>query len=462
MHYVRYYLLTALLLGVNLLQAAIIREDFARMVDYAGWQLVDAYMQDYVRLRPDMKAEKEGFELFQKTYNSSTYSQQKPPNSEAIRLYLISHEWRNAGVNLFADFVNNKAAYQNDWSDQQAAEFLQQKIGAISAEALGAENNADYTSLQATQKRLIQEVAQIFGATGATANQATPPATNNSEPIEEAEADFSEDDTSFLAEAEEDTADTFATEDVDTAEESNVQGFTLPTSEPEETGPGLMSAFDAGMSPILLGAIGVLLLLLLYLFVLYKKLDNRIDKHSKRIEDMTSRIFLKKDPISSDEVQRLRTEIKALQEKVASFKTEPAPMPAPTSTPELATVGEKESRSFLIPDEEEEYYLSTPNSDGTFNASSMSQLFRPSASVYKFKVTESNGKEWAEFTVANDYDAVQDALSSPSSYLDPVCESVNTYFPEAKRIVNVQPGRAMKRGDKWVVKPEHKASIRYE
>ena len=41
--------------------------------------------------------------------------------------------------------------------------------------------------------------------------------------------------------------------------------------------------------------------------------------------------------------------------------------------------------------------------------------------------------------IADDYDAMRDALSSPGSYLDPVCESVNAYFPTAKRITNVRP-----------------------
>ena len=234
----------------------------------------------------------------------------------------------------------------------------------------------------------------------------------------------------------------------------------MPTTTAEEPEPGLLGALDGGMNPILLGAIILLLLLLIYLFSLFKRLDNRIDKHSKRIEDLTTRLFLKKDPISADEVQRLRTEVAALQKQIEEREVAVSTISS-VATPTIKTERAKPVRSRLVEDEEE-YYLSTPNSDGTFNTSSMSQLFRPSASVYKFRVTESNGTEWAEFTVANDYDAVKDALSSPGSYLEPVCESENTFFPGAKKIKNIRPGRAMKQGDKWVVKPEHKARIRYE
>ena len=438
MRHICHYILLLLIIVSSSFRTAVIREDFARMVDYAGWQLIDAYMQDYVRLRPDMAAEKEGFELFQETYNSTNYSRQKPPNSEAIRLYLISHSWRNAGINLYAAFVNNKAAYQNDWTDQQATNFLQQKINAISPEKLGAQSDADYRTLQATKARLSREVADAFGVSSAAETEPT---------ANEVNSDAAE----VLA------ADTAFTNSADTnlpvAGETS-RGFNLPTAAEEDRGPGVLSALDFGLNPVLWIILGVLLLLSIYLFSLFKRLDNRIDKHSKRIEDLTTRLFMKKDPISANEVQQLRSQVAELKKQLESAKTKPtssADAPTPKSSP----------RARLINDQEE-YYLSTPNSDGTFNASSMSQLFRPSASIYKFRITESNGTEWAEFTVANDYDAVKDALSSPSSYLDPVCESENSYFPGARKIVNVQPGRAMKHGDKWVVKRENKARIRYE
>ena len=441
MRYTRCYLFIALVLITSSLRAAVIREDFARMVDYAGWQLIDAYMQDYVRLRPDMVQEKEGYELFKETYNTTNYSLQKPPNSEAIRLFLISHAWRNAGINLYAAFVNTKAAYQNDWSDAQATEFLQNKISAISPEALGAQRDADYRTLSATKERLKMEVAQNFMGEAATtpltsAIDAEPGLATTSDT-----ASFASDTTLGLA-SEASTEDT-----------AEPRRFNLPVAA-EESGMEGISMLNYNINPISLGVAALLLLLLLYLFGLFKRLDNRVDKHSKRIEDLTTRMFLKKDPISADDITQLREQVATLQEQVKAL-TEAPPPAAPVSKPKPPP------RRPLIATQDE-YYLSTPNSDGTFNASSMSNQFRPSASVYKFLVTEANGTHRAEFTVANDYDAVKDALSSPGSYLDPVCESINPYFSGARRIVNIRPGQAMKQGDKWVVKPEHKARIRYE
>ena len=449
MRYIRCYLFFVLLLATDSLWAAVIREDFARMIDYAGWQLIDAYMQDYVRLRPDMPKEKEGYVLFKNTYNTTNYSIQKPPNSETVRLFLISHEWRNAGVNLYAAFVNTKAAYQNDWNDAQATEFLQSKINAISPKALGAQRDADYTTLQATKERLKMEVARNFmGDVTAASSETSDPAGEDTPEAEtlamSEEDDFTPSQDSALA------SDSFAEDE----EEDSPRGFVLPDETAEEGGTTTFSMLDYTLNPISLGAIVVLFLLLLYLFGLYKRLDNRVDKHSKRIEDLTTRLFLKKEPVSGDDMSQLKEQIAMLQEQVKELNSTPAPLATPvTKSPPPKT---------SISSSQDEYYLSTPNSDGTFNASSMSSQFRPSASVYKFIVTEANGTHRAEFTVANDYDAVKDALSSPGSYLDPVCESINPYFSGAKRIVNIRPGKAEKQGDKWIVKPEHKARIRYE
>ena len=416
MRYRNLLLLTSLLLA-NAVQATVIREDFARLVDYAGWRLVDAYMQDYVRLRPDMTAEKEGYRLFKETYNTSNYSISNPPPTDAVRLFLLSHDWRGTAINLYNPFVQTKETYQNEWTGEQATQILQERIAAVSPEALGAQSDADYTALQAMKKQLADEVATSF--------------------LEPTEATTS-------------GSDTTSVESVSNGEPADNQIFTLPVASSEGQGETI-GMFSYAINPISLGAVAVLLLLSLYLLGLVKRLDTRVDNHSKRIEDLTSRLFLKKDPISAEEAKQLKSRIAKLEEQVQKLTTtlpQSPPSKRPSPNPPLP--------------KQEEYYLSTPNQDGTFNASSMSEQFRPSASIYKFVVTQKNGNHWAEFTVSDDSEAVKDALSSPNSYLDPVCESTNAFFPGAKRIVNVRPGQALRQGDKWVVKPDQKARIRYE
>lgn len=412
----RYYLFLALLFLGGSLHATVIREDFSRLVDYAGWRLVDAYMQDYVRLRPDMTAEKEGYRLFRETYNAASYSLTNPPPSEAVRLFLISHDWRGTAISLYNPFIKTKEAYQNEWNAEQATQVLQDRIAAVSPEVLGAQSDADYTTLQAVQEELKAQVAESFGEPTATVAE---------------------------------VRDTISDESAMVTEEVDDQVFTLPFASTEPAS-GTSSMLSYAINPLSLGAVALLLLLLLYLFKIVKGLDNRIDQHSKRIEDLTSRMFLKKDPLSAEEVKQLKAQVASLEEELKKLAALPPPPRAQSFSPNRAAPQQKE------------YYLSTPNQDGTFNASSMSDQFRPSASVYKFVVTQKNGNDWAEFTVSDNSEAVKDALSSPNSYLDPVCESINAYFPGAKRIVNVRPGRALRQGDKWVVKPEQKVHIRYE
>ncbi|MGB3780375.1 MAG: hypothetical protein WA960_18570 [Tunicatimonas sp.] len=416
MYYRKPTFLLILLLLANALQATVIREDFARLVDYAGWRLVDAYMQDYVRLRPDMTAEKQGYRLFKETYNPSNYSISNPPPNDAMRLFLISHDWRGTALNLYDPFVQTKETYQNEWTAEQATQALQDRITAVSPEALGAQSDADYTALLAMKKQLTDEVAASF--------------------LEPTEANM-------LA------SDTTSPEVNSGAEVTDQQGFTLPVVSGQEE-RGTSGMFNYAINPISLGAVALLLLLSLYLLGLVKRLDTRVDNHSKRIEDLTSRLFLKKDPISAEEAKQLKSRVAELEKQLQKLPQPPPPPSGRNSSPTPAAPQPKE------------YYLSTPNQDGTFNASSMSEQFRPSASVFKFVVTQKSGSHWAEFTVADDAEAVKDALSSPTSYLDPVCESVNAFFPGAKRIVNERPGRALRQGDKWVVKPEQKARIRYE
>ncbi|MGB3852199.1 MAG: hypothetical protein WA958_19705 [Tunicatimonas sp.] len=417
MRYLKFPLLFVILLASSSFQAGVIREDFARWVDYAAWRVVDAYMQDYVRLRPDMTAEKEGYRLFQETYNAENYSLSNPPPSEAVRLFLVSHDWRGTALNLYDPLVETKEAYQNEWSAAQAAEVLQERIAAVSPEALGAQSDADYTTLSTTKEQLTTEITSGLGQSEATADTATG-------------ANAAEVDATAL-------------------QEDNTRGFALPTASNSQgaTNGGM---FSYAINPISLGAAVVLLLLLLYLFKIIRGLDQRVDQHSKRIEDLTSRLLMRKDPVSAEEAKQLKSRIASLEEQLKKLTAVPPP-PARRSPPPTPPAPKAK-----------EYYLSTPNQDGTFNASSMSEQFRPSASVYKFMVTQKDGAHWAEFSVADDSEAMKDALSSPNSYLAPVCESENAYSPGAKRIVNVRPGRAVRQGDKWIVKSEQKARIRYE
>src|SRR6218665_2175630 len=105
------------------------------------------------------------------------------------------------------------------------------------------------------------------------------------------------------------------------------------------------------------------------------------------------------------------------------------------------------------------FFLSNPNSDGSFNVSLVSPVYMEGASIYKFTKV---GNNIAEFQIDDRESSVRLALSYPDKSIDPVCEALNAVNPNAKRITTIEPGKAELVNDKWVVNKNHKSKIRYE
>lgn len=103
------------------------------------------------------------------------------------------------------------------------------------------------------------------------------------------------------------------------------------------------------------------------------------------------------------------------------------------------------------------FFLSTPNSDGSFNESSASSSYREGATIYRFTKI---GSTKAMFQIDEKDASVKLALQYPDKNIDPVCDAENAFNPKATRIITVQPGEAELHGDKWIRKT--KAKIRYE
>ncbi|PGH41169.1 MAG: hypothetical protein CRN43_00825 [Candidatus Nephrothrix sp. EaCA] len=105
------------------------------------------------------------------------------------------------------------------------------------------------------------------------------------------------------------------------------------------------------------------------------------------------------------------------------------------------------------------FFLSVPNSDGSFNASSASLVYKEGASIYKFTKI---GNNRAEFQIDDREASVRLALSYPDKSIDPVCEALNAVNLTAKQITTVEPGQAELVNDRWVVIKNQKSKIRYE
>ena len=106
------------------------------------------------------------------------------------------------------------------------------------------------------------------------------------------------------------------------------------------------------------------------------------------------------------------------------------------------------------------FYMATPNKeDGSFDISSQTENFKPTQSLYKFTVDNSNSSR-AKFEFFSDEAGIRDSIDSPQTYIDPVCEPQNARNPNAKKIITTSPGTAEKRNDKWVKITN--AKIKYE
>lgn len=425
-------MLLTLLFLIGALQP-VAKEDYNHAVDYIGWQIMDAYMKDYTVIRPDRTAEAKGYDVFKQKFPVENYSIENPPESDTVKQVLSNNDWSNANKSLYSRIINWKSMYDADWNGQQAADYLKGQIENISLKTLGVDDSA-YTNLQITKAQLQDEIVQYF----APAPVAAPAASISESPQESYEIPEGYEQEDMMVEGEDNSFSLFS---------NMAEG---------------QAWLDYRLNVISLGLILLLTGLLIYLFSMFKKVDERLDKHRKEINDLKSEVFIlnrKLKDLGGD--SKLRGRMDALESKVNKINTDHRPQ-EPGGIKTTNTVYTPANVAVAAKPKTEEFYLSTPNSDGSFNVSSMSSSYKPTASIYKFEVSEEDGENVATFTVADQYEAIKDALSSPGSYLDPVCESENAFSPSARKIVNVKPGRAFRRGEQWIVRQEDKAIIRYE
>lgn len=179
---------------------------------------------------------------------------------------------------------------------------------------------------------------------------------------------------------------------------------------------------------------------------------NQIDKKVEGLE--------KKVRALEDDLKQLREEVKALAIKAMSTEI-PTKVPAGgNATLPASQVPPQNPISVPqpeIPKTPHLFFLSTPNSDGSFNNSSANFSFREGASIYKFQNTKDNR---AQFKIDERDASVKLALAYPDKNIDPVCDALNAFDPRARKIFTVDFGLAELVGDRWRVIT--KARIRYE
>jgi hypothetical protein len=141
----------------------------------------------------------------------------------------------------------------------------------------------------------------------------------------------------------------------------------------------------------------------------------------------------------NSDIEGLRRDIKDAQRVELKNISNPSSIPTPETV-------------------EEVIFFPSPNAEGIFSVSHGSISFLEGKTIYKFVKIASNR---AQFRIDNRDMAMKLALRSVSN-ITPVCTSENDFNTSYTRITTIREGIAELEGDKWVVKSNNKAVIRYE
>lgn len=148
-------------------------------------------------------------------------------------------------------------------------------------------------------------------------------------------------------------------------------------------------------------------------------------------------------------IRNLELKINKLNNDIEKFQ-QTKPTHSPTPSPANQEFNQPEPKTEIL-------FLSTPNSDGSFNESSASNIYKEGASMYKFmKIGNSN----AQFQIDEKETSIRLALQYPDKNIDPVCDADNAFNPRANKISTIKMGEAQLLNGKWIV--NSKAIIRYE
>jgi len=210
----------------------------------------------------------------------------------------------------------------------------------------------------------------------------------------------------------------------------------------------------------------IVLLLVVAVIILYtkiSKLSNEVEKNTGFRKNGNTKSFTTQADVATNNdilnrLQRLENKVDGKRESrsevVAPQVVIPAPVVEEVKSPEI---------NLSVPDKPKviEFYMSTPNPDGSFEVDQSSDVFRPTMSLFKFR-SNPNNPLTASFEFFSDDSGTKDALANPKRYLEPVCYEENDAFIGAKKIVVIKAGIAYKNGDKWVVDKNQKLIIKYQ
>ena len=229
----------------------------------------------------------------------------------------------------------------------------------------------------------------------------------------------------------------------------------------KEEKPGILGSFSDYL--VLLAIV----LVILCLFLAIRKRDNYEELlprilESRRLNDLIHAQSnslsrgMRNNNSSSSEIRDMQGRIRDLESQINRLNNDIEKLKQPRSSyfssPSISNqeVRQPEPKTEIL-------FLSTPNSDGSFNESSASNTYKDGASIYKLVKT---GISNAIFQIDEKETSIKLALQYPDKNIDPVCDAENAFNPRANRISTIKMGEAELQNGKWII--NSKAVIRYE
>lgn len=229
----------------------------------------------------------------------------------------------------------------------------------------------------------------------------------------------------------------------------------------KEEKPGIFGGFSdyLVLLAIVLGIIGLFLALRKrdnYEELLHRILESRRLKDLIHSQSNSTSSGMRHNNSTSSEIRDMQGRIRDLESQINRLNNDIEKLKQPNSTyPISPSTSNQEVRQ---PEPKTEIlFLSTPNSDGSFNESSASNTYKDGASIYRLMKT---GSANAKFQIDENEASIKFALTYPDKCIIPVCDSVNEYEPKYTKIKTLSQGESDLQDGKWVLKS--KAVIRYE
>lgn len=229
----------------------------------------------------------------------------------------------------------------------------------------------------------------------------------------------------------------------------------------KEEKPGIFGGFSdyLVLLAIVLGISGLSLALRKrdnYEELLHRILENRRLKDMIHSQSNSTSSGMRHNNSTSSEIRDMQGRIRDLESQINRLNNDIEKIKQPKSTyPISPSTSNQEVRQ---PEPKTEIlFLSTPNSDGSFNESSASNTYKDGASIYRLMKT---GSANAKFQIDEKETSTKLALQYPDKNIDPVCDAENAFNPRANRISTIKMGEAELQNGKWII--NSKAVIRYE